>query len=104
MSTPLQSVFKKPNITYAYLIWSAISSADDKMATVGQIYQYFIENYDFYKYLPDAHGWKRAIRKKLCIDPCFFFVLLLHPELQEEGIGVLLLIFRIKVAAAVWLS
>ncbi|MEE6511108.1 hypothetical protein FKM82_017482 [Ascaphus truei] len=89
MSVQLQSVFQKPDRTYAYLIWAAINATDDKMATVVQLYQYFIENYDFYKFSPDAHVWKRAIREKLCSDPCFFRI---DPDVigglsRERGFG-----------------
>ncbi|MEE6509713.1 hypothetical protein FKM82_027425 [Ascaphus truei] len=72
MSVQVQPVFKKPDRSYAYLIWAAINATEDKMATVVQIYQYFMENYDFYKFSPAPHTWKRAIRKRLCSDPCFY--------------------------------
>ncbi|MEE6476725.1 hypothetical protein FKM82_011194 [Ascaphus truei] len=71
MSVQVQPAFQKPDRSYAYLICAAINATDDKMATVAQIYQYFIENYDFYKFSPTPHTWKRAVRKRLCSDPCF---------------------------------
>lgn len=71
------------NKSYAELITQAISSAPDNRLTLAQIYDYMIQNVEFFKDKGDSNssaGWKNSIRHNLSLHNRFM-------RIQNEGTG-----------------
>ncbi|KAL5283913.1 FOXO3.2 family protein [Megaselia abdita] len=71
------------NFSYADLITHAISSAPDKRLTLSQIYEWMVQNVDYFRNKGDSNssaGWKNSIRHNLSLHNRFMRV-------QNEGTG-----------------
>lgn len=71
------------NFSYADLITQAITSSPDKRLTLSQIYEWMVQNVDYFKDKGDSNssaGWKNSIRHNLSLHNRFMRV-------QNEGTG-----------------
>jgi len=62
------------NASYADLIAEAINSSPEKRLTLNQIYEWVVENVDYFKDKADTNssaGWKNSIRHNLSLHSCF---------------------------------
>jgi hypothetical protein len=64
----------KPNLSYAELIRRAIDAAPDKRMTLNEIYQWIVDNFDFYRRQEQNNrlaSWKNSIRHNLSLNKTF---------------------------------
>jgi forkhead box protein J1 len=59
----------KPSHSYAQIITRAISSSQDGKLSLGEIYKWIEENFEYYRYANPV--WKNSIRHNLSLSKCF---------------------------------
>ena len=62
------------NYSYKQIITRAITSSANGKLTLSQIYQYMIDNYEYFKERqssPDQEKWKNSVRHNLSLHECF---------------------------------
>lgn len=61
--------YTKPAFSYAQIITRALNGSPDGKLTLGEIYKWIEENFDYYKYANPV--WKNSIRHNLSLSKCF---------------------------------
>ena len=59
----------KPNHSYIGLIGMAILSSKDKKLVLSDIYQWILDNYNYFR--TRGPGWRNSIRHNLSLNDCF---------------------------------
>ncbi|KAK6090888.1 hypothetical protein P3W45_000133 [Vairimorpha bombi] len=61
--------YTKPAFSYAQIITRALNGSPDGKLTLGEIYKWIEDNFDYYKYANPV--WKNSIRHNLSLSKCF---------------------------------
>jgi len=64
----------KPPVAYSMLIYEAIASSGKDKVTLGEIYAYIGDTYEYYHSRPNETAWKNSIRHNLTMQPSFIKV------------------------------
>ena len=62
--------YEKPPHSYIALISMALLDSKDKKCLLGEIYEYTMTKFPFYRYTPDK-AWRNSIRHNLSLNECF---------------------------------
>lgn len=62
--------YDKPPYSYIALISMSLLKATGNKLLLGDIYQYCMDNFPYYKYCPDK-AWRNSIRHNLSLNECF---------------------------------
>ena len=66
-------VFKRPEFSFVYIIWTALINNPEGKMTLNDIYDYITEKHPFFNH-PDSGSWKNSVWHALMINDCFMRV------------------------------